>query len=214
MVREKRITRLLLRAMVKFAIRIFFLIRKTLIYKNDIDFVQPCVVANFHNEMIPMVRLMRNRNFVILASKNHVGYPAGELMISWGYKTVYGSPSKGGKSALKLLRKELNEGNSVVITTDGSRGPRHKMKAGAVILANDANVPLYLVSPRYRGVKLKFLWDHLLYPLPFSKVTYKYIKMNIGPDLNKEELGKKLLEAESLLKSITNDAVIPPCENN
>ena len=206
MVQDTRLSRVLLRKIISLLIRILFLIRKTLIYKNDIDFVQPCIVAVFHNEMIPMTNLLKNRGFVALASKNHVGYAAADVVSSLGYQIVYGSPSKGGKLALEILLKELKNGNSVVITPDGSRGPRHKMKPGAIVLAQRANVPLYLVSPNYKGIKLKFLWDHFLYPLPFSKVTYRYAKIEISQGLNKTQVEQKIIEAETLLKNLTNDS--------
>ena len=207
MVQDTRLSRVLLRKLISLSLRIFFLVRKTLIYKNDIDFVHPCIVAAFHDEMIPMAELFKNRGFVALASKNHVGYAAADVVSSLGYQIVYGSPSKGGKLALEILLKTLKEGNSVAMTPDGSRGPRHKMKPGAIVLAQRANVPLYLVSPNYKGIKLKFLWDHFLYPIPFSKVTYRYVKMEVSPDLNEKQIGQKILEAETLLKDLTNDAV-------
>ncbi len=206
MVQDTRLSRVLLRKLIALFIKAFFLVRKTLIYKNDIDFDQPCVVAVFHNEIIPMVKLLNNRGFVALASKNHVGYAVADVVSSLGCQIVYGSPSKGGKLALKTLLKELNKGNSVVITPDGSRGPRHKMKPGAIVLAQRANVPLYLVSPNYRGIKLKFLWDHFLYPLPFSNVTYRYVKIEISQSLNKTQVEQKIIEAETLLKNLTNDS--------
>ncbi|MCP4762557.1 MAG: DUF374 domain-containing protein [archaeon] len=212
MAKKTRISRLLLRIFISFSIRTIFFIRKTLIYKNDIDFVKPCIVAVFHNEIIPMIKLLRHKDFVVMISKNHVGSAVADVVSPWGFKIVHGSPSKGGKLALEKLLEEIKDGNSVALTPDGSRGPRHKMKAGAIILAQRANVPLYLVSPNYKGVKLKFLWDHFLYPLPFSKVTFRHIKMEISSDLNRNQIEQKIVAAEEFLKNITNDSADKLCD--
>ena len=58
MAKETRISRMLLRKIISFSIRAIFFIRKTLIYKNDINFVKPCIVAVFHNEIIPIIKLI------------------------------------------------------------------------------------------------------------------------------------------------------------
>ena len=78
------------------------------------------------------------------------------------------------------------------------------MKAGAVILAKKANVPLYLLSPNYKGIRIKLLWDKFLYPLPFATVTFKSVKIEVKSDLNREETNQKINEAENLLKNLTN----------
>ncbi len=212
MAKERRISRLLLRLFISFSVRAIFFIRKTLIYKNDIDVVQPCIVAVFHDEIIPIIKPLGQKKFVAMVSRNHVGSAVADVVSPWGFQIVHGSASKNGKWALEKLRQKIKEGSSVVITPDGSRGPRHKMKAGAIILAQRANVPLYLVSPNYRGIKLKFLWDHFLYPLPFSKVTFRHVKMEISPDLNRKEVEQKIIEAEKLLKNICNDSGCKPCK--
>ena len=78
------------------------------------------------------------------------------------------------------------------------------MIAGAGILAKNANVPLYLLSPNYKGIRIKLLWDKFLYPLPFAKVTFKSVKIEINLDLNREETNQKINEAEAILKNLTN----------
>jgi lysophospholipid acyltransferase (LPLAT)-like uncharacterized protein len=79
------------------------------------------------------------------------------------------------------------------------------MKAGAVILAKKTNVQLYLLSSKYKGIRIKFLWDKFLYPLPFATVKFRSVKIEIKSDLNREETNQKINEAENLLKNLTNN---------
>ena len=204
MKQETRFSRLLFRKFLSFIIRTLFLVRYTLSYKNQLHVIKPCVIAVFHDEMLPVIDFMKKTNAVCLASKNHAGSSIANVLNSYGYKIVYGSPGRRGKKALEELIEEIKRGQIVMITPDGSRGPRHKMKAGAVILAKKTNVPLYLVSPNYNGIRIKFLWDKFLYPLPFSTVTFRYAKMEINSDLNREETNQKTKEAEELLNSMAN----------
>lgn len=201
---ETRFSRLLLRGILSFTIRMLFYIKKTLRYNNSIDVSSPCVIAVFHDEMLPVLDFMKHSNAVILTSKNHVGSSLAKVLSSWGYKIVYGSSGSRGKTALEELIQEIKKGKIVILTPDGSRGPRHKMKAGAVILAKKTNVPLYLLSPNYKGIRIKFLWDKFLYPLPFATVKFRSVKIEIKSDLNREETNQKINEAENLLKNLTN----------
>ncbi|MCK5520114.1 MAG: DUF374 domain-containing protein [Candidatus Marinimicrobia bacterium] len=175
-----------------------------MIYKNQLKIESPCIIAVYHDEMLPVLDFMKNKNAVFITSKHHVGASLANVLKSWGYKIIYGSPGGRGKEAIEELIEEIKKGKTAIITPDGSRGPRHKMKAGAIIIAKKANVPLYLVSPNYRGIRIKSSWDKFLYPYPFSKVMFKYVKMEIDPALNREETNHKIIEAGKLLENLSN----------
>ena len=85
---------------------------------------------------------------------------------------VYGSPSKGGSEALFDMLAALKEGRSVMLTVDGSRGPRHEMKPGAIVMARKAGVPLYLLRATGKGWRLNS-WDRFLIPFPFSRIEVR-----------------------------------------
>ena len=184
-------------------IRTLFSVGKTLRYKNKLELETPCVLAVFHDEFIPLFYYMHNSNSVVLASYNHAGFCGAKVLREWELDIVYGTSRKRGKKALEELIEKVKAGKNVILNPDGSRGPRHKMKAGAVVLAKKTNVPLYLVSPKYKGVRINFTWDRFLYPLPFSSVWFRYVRMDIDPDLSRDEVGEKILEAEKLLQDLT-----------
>ena len=60
---------------------------------------------------------------------------------------------------------------ALAFAVDGSRGPRHEMKPGAVVLAMRAKVPLYLVRAEYQGWRVESSWDKSKFPKPFGRVT-------------------------------------------
>jgi lysophospholipid acyltransferase (LPLAT)-like uncharacterized protein len=200
---ENRITRRILRKFIVFGMKLFFSIRKTLRYQNRFRFETPCVIAFFHGRLLPMLDELRGTHSVVITSGNHVGASIAAVLISWGFEIVYKS-RRGERSSLERLSEAIEEGKAVIITPDGSRGPRYVMKAGAIVLAKKTGVPLYLVSPSYRGFRLKFSWDHFLYPYPFAKVTFRYRKMEIAPDLNRMETEQKIKEAEKILQDLSN----------
>lgn len=144
---------------------------KTLRFDQPFAPPAPCVVATYHDEMVLAVGLVAHQGLVGIASLNHNGAAAAAVVSRRaGFGMVHGSPSKGGKEAFSELQDIVAVGGSVMLSVDGSRGPRHEMKSGAVILAKKRKIPLYLVRCRAAGIRLP-TWDRFLIPLPFAKVT-------------------------------------------
>lgn len=199
--KETRPSRLIFRIVLIFAIRFLFMVRFTLRFKNRIMVETPCVIAVFHGEMLPVLDCMKNTDSVFLASANHLGFSLSRVLLSWGYGIVYGSPGHGGKQALQELEEQIEMKRNVVIAPDGSRGPCHKMKSGAVILAKRKKVPLYLIVPEYKGIRVKFSWDNFLYPIPFSKVKFRCAKIEVDPELSEEQTANMIKKAEALLQN-------------
>ena len=58
-----------------------------------------------------------------------------------------------------------------MIAPDGSTGPPHEFKPGAIMLARLSGSPVVPISfACSRGVHLR-TWDRLLVPLPFSRIA-------------------------------------------
>lgn len=144
---------------------------KTLRFDRPFTPAAPCVVATYHDEMVLTVGLLANQGLIGIASLNHHGAAAATVVCRRaGFGVVHGSQSKGGKEAFGELQDVVTSGGAVWLSVDGSRGPRHEMKPGAVVLAKKKKVPLYLVRCRAAGIRLP-TWDRFLIPLPFVKVT-------------------------------------------
>jgi hypothetical protein len=162
----------------------------------------PAVVAFWHDEMLPMWALFARRQgntpLSALTSLSKDGDILAQLLSDWGYEVVRGSSSRGGKEALEQM-VALAAHNVLLITPDGPRGPRHAMKAGAVIAAQRADVPLYLCRMAARGHRFARSWDKFLLPYPFARVRIVITKADISSD---SEISSALQDCEIQLNAI------------
>ncbi len=162
----------------------------------------PCVVAFWHDEMLPVWKLFAGKGSIGLTSKSRDGGLLAALLEQWGYVVVRGSSSRHGKEALEELVSWAEE-RTVLVTPDGPRGPRHEFKPGAVVAAHRAGVPLYLCMVRARGVRLNKSWDRFLVPLPFAAVDVVIsFPITVSPEANREEISDAIRRCEELLNRI------------
>lgn len=113
----------------------------------------------------------------------------------YGAHVVRGSGSYTGVRAVRgVYNAIVKEGISPTITPDGPRGPRYKMKAGAIFTAQisgKAVVPIaYAASP----AKLLRTWDKFVIPFPFAK-----LRIAIGePYFPQKRMTEEEMEAAQL----------------
>lgn len=91
------------------------------------------------------------------------------VMADFGIHAIRGSKSRGGEEALRSLLKALQEGNSVVITPDGPRGPLYHLQEGVLKLAEWSGVEVVPIDFKLScQIELK-TWDRLRIVLPFAR---------------------------------------------
>jgi len=167
------------------------------------------VAASWHGSMMIGWYLHRKKNFSALVSKSKDGDILANVLEKWNYKIIRGSSHIGGKKALELMLDLIKQKFSVAITPDGPTGPRHKMKAGAVVASKKSNVPLFLVGI---GIRNKFVmksWDSFEVPKPFSKVVVVYSDpISIDANLSYEETDQRIHECEALLNKLQKEALL------
>ncbi|WP_051171137.1 lysophospholipid acyltransferase family protein [Spongiibacter marinus] len=149
-----------------------FLLTRSVRFRNKPSIETPCVIAVFHDELLPLCKYFAHSNASTIASQNHFGYAIGKALERYGYQVALGSPSRGGRDAFFQLLRRSKTASVTVFTVDGSRGPRHEMKAGAVALARKTGLPLYLMRVDYKGWRIQSTWDKFKVPLPFTSVTF------------------------------------------
>jgi len=99
--------------------------------------------------------------------------------------------------ALKKCLKLLAQNHSLAITPDGPKGPRRKIKLGALFAAQ--KMQTHLIPIVYRASLSVHLpsWDRFRLPLPFSKIKIQF--MEPIPTQSSEEIEKKMAYMEEKL---------------
>lgn len=138
---------------------------------------QGSVVPVFwHQHLLMGARFMASRRIKglkpgFMISPSVDGQAPTMLAEFYGCHVVRGSGSYTGVRAVRgVYNAIVKEGISPTITPDGPRGPRFKMKPGAIFTAQisgKAVVPIaYAASP----AKLLKTWDKFVVPAPFAKL--------------------------------------------
>ena len=165
------------------------------------------VLAFWHGTMLLPWYLKKNKNFYTIISKSKDGEILSRVLTSWNYNVERGSSSKGGSEVLNVLVDKAISGSSISITPDGPRGPEKELKAGAVIIAKKAGVPLVLLGIGIsKKVKLSS-WDKFQIPYPFTKVSAVYSEpIFIDKDLSYQETDEMIKKASKELNSLQKQA--------
>jgi lysophospholipid acyltransferase (LPLAT)-like uncharacterized protein len=135
---------------------------------------RPLVFLLWHEALLPLLWQHRGQGVAIVVSEARDGQYLTDLAISWGYRAVRGSSTRGGIRALLGAVRELQDGHSVAFTPDGPRGPRRELKAGVVAAAQrGGGVILPIHAEADRAWRLHS-WDRFMIPQPLARVCITY----------------------------------------
>jgi lysophospholipid acyltransferase (LPLAT)-like uncharacterized protein len=171
---------------------------------------RPCIVALWHQDVFPlMVELFRYTPTYpssLMVSRGRVGAIGTRFLNLWGIECVAGSRSRRGVDAIReLTRRVREERRSVFLMADGSRGPPHQARWGAIYLARDTGLPI--VAVRAWGdnlVTLRRTWMHLVLPKPWGRAVVLSADPLVVPAdaRGKEALERYRLELEGRLQTL------------
>jgi lysophospholipid acyltransferase (LPLAT)-like uncharacterized protein len=138
---------------------------------------EPVVFAFWHEGIMTVgwyaARLLKSGVPVtFLISPSADGELGTMILARFGSRAVRGSARRSGAAALRGLKRAMVEDRqSPMIAIDGSKGPRHYCKPGAIMAARMAGVPIvpigFAASRSWRAGS----WDRHLIPKPGSKVS-------------------------------------------
>lgn len=170
---------------------------------------QNFVLAFWHGTMLLPWYLHGSPSFAALTSKSKDGDLLAKILRKWNYEVVRGSSSVGGDVALGIMIDYTKNDFSIAITPDGPRGPRHKFKAGAVITAKKANVPIVLAGVGYKKRKVLKNWDKFEIPFFFSSVKMIYSDpIYVSSELNYDETSDVIETCETKLNLLQQEAQV------
>jgi lysophospholipid acyltransferase (LPLAT)-like uncharacterized protein len=89
----------------------------------------------------------------------------------YGAHVVRGSGSYTGVRAVRGVHQAIaKELISPAITPDGPRGPRFKMKPGAIFAAQISRKPVVPIAYAAKPARVLTTWDKFVIPFPFAKI--------------------------------------------
>ena len=134
----------------------------------------PCYWHQHHIIGSTLVRSWIRRGFkaCFLVSGSVDGDVPERIARSWGAEVIRGSANQSGALALRDQQRMMRDGYSIVTTADGPRGPQHEFKAGTVLMARIAGVPIVPIGcAADRAWYLEKRWDRFMIPKPFARIV-------------------------------------------
>jgi lysophospholipid acyltransferase (LPLAT)-like uncharacterized protein len=137
------------------------------------------ILALWHGRILPATLYFRDRGVVAITSQNFDGEWIARIMRKFGYLQARGSTSRGARSALLQLKRDMAEGRPAAFTIDGPRGPAYRAQPGAVWLAKATGNPVVPFHVESDPCWTARSWDRTQVPKPWSRVV-----MVVGPPLD------------------------------
>jgi lysophospholipid acyltransferase (LPLAT)-like uncharacterized protein len=142
---------------------------------------KPVILCIWHNRLLGSIladyRARRRCHPVkVLTSASKDGGWLAAMARRFTLGNVRGSSSRRGAAALLELTRAIGDGNDIVITPDGPRGPNYSIAPGIIHLAGHAGVPIVPVTVEMdRFWRIGKKWDALWIPKPFAKVRLTFL---------------------------------------
>ncbi len=140
---------------------------------GDENVCAPCYWHQHHVLGSALIRTWIRRGFkaCFLVSGSVDGDVPERIARAWGAEVIRGSANQSGALALRDQQKMMKDGYSVVTTADGPRGPKYEFKAGTVLMARVAGVPMVPIGCAADRAWYLKRWDHFMIPKPFARVA-------------------------------------------
>ena len=135
-----------------------------------------CAPYYWHQQHVlcsSLVRVWVDRGFkaCFLVSGSVDGEVPERIARAWGAEVIRGSANQSGALALRDMQGMMKRGYSIVTTADGPRGPIYEIKAGAVLMARIAGVPMVPMACAADRAWYLDRWDNFMIPKPFARVA-------------------------------------------
>jgi lysophospholipid acyltransferase (LPLAT)-like uncharacterized protein len=133
----------------------------------------------WHSRLLALTYIFRNTGKTAVVSQSKDGQLAAGAARRWRHGIIFGSSSRGGSSAMRESIRLLELQQCLVITPDGPRGPRERVKPGVAQIAIAAGAPVIPVAISVNRCWRLKSWDRFIVPKPFAR-----IRVTIGNPLS------------------------------
>lgn len=150
------------------------------------------LIVFWHGQFFPLFVAAEGFDATVVVASSWRGMVISRICRRFGYRAVL---TRGKHNRLPALETAIGTGSRIAsLALDGSSGPQHIVKKGALRIASDLGfriLPLYVESRR--ALVLGWRWDKREIPLPFSSV-----RLRLGQPLDVPPgLGRRKIEAFS-----------------
>ena len=156
---------------------------------------------------IPYYYRTKRHRVSALASPSTDGEIIARILSRFGFNVVRGSSFKNSRSALRELRRCVEDGQCLVLIADGSRGPALKLQSGSLMLSKLTGRPVLPFTVSFSKYWTINSWDRLMIPRPFSSAVVMYGNpVTVLSSSDSQQMELKRLELEKTLLDITEQA--------
>ena len=174
------------------------------------------ILVFWHSRFVMMPYCYPGDRMVVLNSRHRDSRMLVKILERFGLEGAWGSSTSGGARGLRELLRRVRDGYDVGITPDGPRGPRRRLKPGAIATARLSGLPIIPVTFSARPAKRLGSWDRTLVPYPFARGLFIYGEPLAVPrdadEPSREELRAALESEMDRLTDLADDEVGLPVE--
>jgi lysophospholipid acyltransferase (LPLAT)-like uncharacterized protein len=173
----------------------------------DATYEKPVIYSFWHRAVFASAWLWRKIGIAVMVSRSFDGEYIARTIERLGFVAVRGSSSRGGATALLGLKDQLEQGNLVVFTIDGPRGPKYVAKPGPVLLSRASALPMAAFYVALSDAWVLNTWDDLMIPKPFSKALVRFsTKMRVPAEADDAQMAEFHGQLQSALERVTRFA--------
>jgi len=147
---------------------------------------------------------VRGKGMTVLISQHRDGELITQVLRHLRFQTVRGSSTRGGVPA---LRQMLRTHSSLILASDGPRGPRRHLAEGSIFLAARLQMPIVCMGFAFDHPWRQDSWDRFAIPRPFSRaraVISPFVE--IPANLDRDRIEHHRLQVERILNQVTQEA--------
>jgi lysophospholipid acyltransferase (LPLAT)-like uncharacterized protein len=155
----------------------------------------------WHQCVLACTFYFRRTGACIIVSQSFDGELIARTLELFGFKTVRGSSSRGGREGLEGLKAAIDSGGPAIFTADGPRGPRYQTKMGPIRLAQmtGARIGAFYLLPHHTWTIRS--WDRFMVPMPFTRIAVSWARWtHVDAPLSDEEFDEKRAELNTTLE--------------
>jgi lysophospholipid acyltransferase (LPLAT)-like uncharacterized protein len=129
------------------------------------------------------------------------------MVSHFSIRTIEGSSSRGGGTALRVILAALQAGESIGITPDGPRGPRMRVSSGIISIARLSGAPILPATFAVTRRKVLGSWDRFVVAWPLTRGVFVWGEpVTVAKDANEAAQETARQELERRLNRVTAEA--------